>query len=284
MSTLNSDVTNAVETPSSGGESFAIETFGLTRRFGDLTAANHVSLRVPYGSIFGLLGPNGAGKSTIIKMLTTLLEPSEGTAAVAGFDIVKAPSQVRRRIGYVPQALSADGALTGYENLDLSAKLYGIGRAERKQRIADALQFMGLTDFGRKLVKTFSGGMIRRLEIAQAMLHRPTVLFLDEPTIGLDPVARRSVWERLVELRANFHMTVLITTHGMDEAEELCDQLAIMHLGKIAAVGNPADLKASVGPEATLDDVFVHYSGGTIQEEGNYRDVRATRRTASRLG
>ena len=284
MSTLNSDVANAVEAASSGGESFAIETFGLTRRFGDLTAANHVSLRVPYGSIFGLLGPNGAGKSTIIKMLTTLLEPSEGTAAVAGFDIVKAPSQVRRRIGYVPQALSADGALTGYENLDLSAKLYGIARAERKQRIADALQFMGLTDFGRKLVKTFSGGMIRRLEIAQAMLHRPTVLFLDEPTIGLDPVARRSVWERLVELRANFHMTVLITTHGMDEAEELCDQLAIMHLGKIAAVGNPVDLKASVGPEATLDDVFVHYSGGTIQEEGNYRDVRATRRTASRLG
>jgi len=284
MSTLNSDVTNAVQTSASGGESFAIETFGLTRRFGDLIAANHVSLRVPYGSIFGLLGPNGAGKSTIIKMLTTLLEPTEGTAAVAGFDIVKAPSQVRRRIGYVPQALSADGALTGYENLNLSAKLYGIGRAERKRRIEDALHFMGLTDFGRKLVKTFSGGMIRRLEIAQAMLHRPTVLFLDEPTIGLDPVARRSVWERLVELRANFHVTVLITTHGMDEAEELCDRLAIMHLGKIAAVGNPVDLKASVGPEATLDDVFVHYSGGTIQEEGNYRDVRATRRTVSRLG
>jgi len=284
MSTLNSDVTNAAETSASGGESFAIETFGLMRRFGDLIAANHVSLRVPYGSIFGLLGPNGAGKSTIIKMLTTLLEPTEGTAAVAGFDIVKAPSQVRRRIGYVPKALSADGALTGYENLNLSAKLYGIPRAERKRRIEDALRFMGLTDFGRKLVKTFSGGMIRRLEIAQAMLHRPTVLFLDEPTIGLDPVARRSVWERLVELRTNFHMTVLITTHGMDEAEELCDQLAIMHLGKIAAVGNPVDLKASVGPEATLDDVFVHYSGGTIQEEGNYRDVRATRRTASRLG
>ena len=284
MSTLNSDVTNAAETSASGGESFAIETFGLMRRFGDLIAANHVSLRVPYGSIFGLLGPNGAGKSTIIKMLTTLLEPTEGTAAVAGLDIVKAPSQVRRRIGYVPQALSADGALTGYENLNLSAKLYGIPRAERKRRIEDALRFMGLTDFGRKLVKTFSGGMIRRLEIAQAMLHRPTVLFLDEPTIGLDPVARRSVWERLVELRANFQMTVLITTHGMDEAEELCDQLAIMHLGKIAAVGNPVDLKASVGPQATLDDVFVHYSGGTIQEEGNYRDVRATRRTASRLG
>jgi ABC-2 type transport system ATP-binding protein len=143
---------------------------------------------------------------------------------------------------------------------------------------------MGLTEFGDKLVKTYSGGMIRRLEIAQAMLHRPAVLFLDEPTIGLDPVARRSVWERLLELRRNFQMTVLITTHGMDEADELCDRLAIMHLGKVATVGTPAELKASVGPGATLDDVFVHFSGGTIQEEGSYRDVRATRRTASRLG
>jgi ABC-2 type transport system ATP-binding protein len=187
-------------------------------------------------------------------------------------------------IGYVPQMLSADGGLTGWENLDLSGKLYGIPRAERKRRIAEALHFMGLTDFGGKLVKTYSGGMIRRLEIAQAMLHRPAVLFLDEPTIGLDPVARRSVWERLLELRGTFKMTVLITTHGMDEADELCDRLAIMHLGKVAAIGTPADLKAAVGPGATLDDVFVHYSGGTIQEEGSYRDVRATRRTASRLG
>jgi ABC-2 type transport system ATP-binding protein len=168
--------------------------------------------------------------------------------------------------------------------LNLSAKLYGIPRAERKGRIEDALQFMALADFGRKLVKTYSGGMIRRLEIAQAMLHRPTVLFLDEPTIGLDPVARRNVWERLLELRRNFQMTVLITTHAMDEADELCDHIAIMHLGKVAAIGTPADLKASVGPGATLDDVFVHFSGGIIQEEGNYRDVRATRRTVSRLG
>ena len=284
MSATNSAVTNSAETTGSGGDSFAIETFGLTRRFGDLVAANQVTLHVPYGSIFGLLGPNGAGKTTTIKMLTTMLEPSEGTASVAGFDIVKTPARVRRMIGYVPQMLSADGGLTGWENLKLSAKLYGIPRAERKRRIEEALQFMGLTEFGRKLVKTYSGGMIRRLEIAQAMLHRPAVLFLDEPTIGLDPVARRSVWERLLELRGDFRMTVLITTHGMDEAEELCDQLAIMHLGKVAGVGTPADLKAQVGPEATLDDVFVHFSGGIIQEEGNYRDVRATRRTVSRLG
>jgi ABC-2 type transport system ATP-binding protein len=284
MPTSNTSVTNAVETTASGGEAFAIETFGLTRRFGDLIAANHVTLHVPYGAIFGLLGPNGAGKTTTIKMLTTMLDPTEGTASVAGFDIVKTPAKVRRMIGYVPQMLSADGGLTGWENLNLSAKLYGIPRAERKRRIEEALQFMGLTDFGRKLVKTYSGGMIRRLEIAQAMLHRPAVLFLDEPTIGLDPVARRSVWERLLELRHNFQMTVLITTHGMDEADELCDQLAIMHLGKVAAIGTPEDLKTSVGPGATLDDVFVHFSGGTIQEEGNYRDVRATRRNVSRLG
>ena len=284
MSTSKIAVTNSVKAQASGGEIFAIETFVLTRRFGDLTAADHVTLHVPYGSIFGLLGPNGAGKTTTIKMLTTMLEPSEGTASVAGFDIVKAPAKVRRMIGYVPQMLSADGGLTGWENLDLSAKLYGIRRAERKRRIEDALHFMGLTEFGRKLVKTYSGGMIRRLEIAQAMLHRPAVLFLDEPTIGLDPVARRSVWERLLELRQNFQMTVLITTHGMDEADELCDHLAIMHLGKVAAIGTPADLKANVGPDATLDDVFVHFSGGIIQEEGNYRDVRATRRTVSRLG
>jgi ABC-2 type transport system ATP-binding protein len=285
VSTSNIAVTNsATDAAGPGGEAFAIETFSLTRRFGDLIAANHVTLHVPYGAIFGLLGPNGAGKTTTIKMLTTMLEPSEGTASVAGFDIVKAPARVRRMIGYVPQMLSADGGLTGWENLKLSAKLYGIARAERTGRIEEALRFMGLTEFGSKLVKTYSGGMIRRLEIAQAMLHRPAVLFLDEPTIGLDPVARRSVWERLLELRRNFQMTVLITTHGMDEADVLCDQLAIMHLGKVAAIGTPEDLKASVGPEATLEDVFVHFSGGTIQEEGSYRDVRATRRTASRLG
>jgi ABC-2 type transport system ATP-binding protein len=284
MSTSDTAITNSPEATGLGGDAFAIETFALTRRYGDLIAADHVSLHVPYGSIFGLLGPNGAGKTTTIKMLTTMLEPSEGTASVAGFDIVKSPAKVRRSIGYVPQALSADGGLTGWENLNLSAKLYGIPRAERKGRIEDALQFMALTDFGRKLVKTYSGGMIRRLEIAQAMLHRPAVLFLDEPTIGLDPVARRNVWERLLELRRNFQMTVLITTHAMDEADELCDHIAIMHLGKVAAIGTPTDLKASVGPGATLDDVFVHFSGGIIQEEGNYRDVRATRRTVSRLG
>lgn len=262
----------------------AIETTDLTRRFGDMTAVDHINLGVPYGQIFGLLGPNGAGKSTTIKMLTTLLDPTSGTAIVSGFDIVKTPAEVRRRIGYVPQMLSADGALTGRENLILSAKLYGMARADRNSRVNDALQFMGLWEAAGKLVKTYSGGMIRRLEVAQAMLHRPTVLFLDEPTIGLDPVARHTVWERLRDLRRDFNMTILITTHDMDEADALCDVLALLHLGKVAVTGKPADLKAALGAAATLDDVFVHYSGAAIEEGGNYHDIRQTRRTASRLG
>jgi ABC-2 type transport system ATP-binding protein len=262
----------------------AIRTITLTRRFGDFTAVDHIDLGVPYGQIFGLLGPNGAGKSTTIKMLTTLLDPTSGTALVAGFNVVKSPAEVRRRIGYVPQMLSADGALTGRENLMLSAKLYGMPRADRTYRVSEALQFMGLTEASDKLVKTYSGGMIRRLEVAQAMLHRPTVLFLDEPTIGLDPVARHTVWDRLRDLRRDSNMTILITTHDMDEADELCDVLALLHLGKVAVTGKPAELKATLGNGATLDDVFVHYSGASIEEGGNFRDIRQTRRTASRLG
>lgn len=249
-----------------------------------MTAVDHLELAVPYGQIFGLLGPNGAGKSTTIKMLTTLLRPTSGAAIVAGFDVVNAPSEVRRRIGYVPQMLSADGGLTGRENLTLSAKLYGMARQDRESRITEALQFMGLLDAADRLVKTYSGGMIRRLELAQAMLHRPAVLFLDEPTIGLDPVARRAVWDRLGDLQRDFNMTILITTHDMDEADVLCDVLALLHLGKVAVTGKPAELKAALGPDATLDDVFVQYSGASIEEGGNYRDIRQTRRTASRLG
>ena len=277
-------MTVALDNAAAARSGFAIETEALTRVFGDLMAVDHLDCRVPYGQIFGLLGPNGAGKSTTIKMLTTLLDPTSGSAKVAGFDIVLAPAQVRRSIGYVPQMLSADGGLTGEENLLLSAKLYAIPRSERKPGIADALDFMGLTESGRRLVKTYSGGMIRRLELAQAMLHRPTVLFLDEPTIGLDPVARHTVWDRLRDLRQNYGMTILITTHDMDEADELCDELALLHRGQVAAMGNPAELKARLGPEATLDDVFAHFSGGSIQEGGSYRDIRQTRSTASRLG
>ncbi len=271
--------------PAAGGEPPAASLAeGLTRRFGDLVAVDAIRLSVRAGAIFGLLGPNGAGKTTTIRMLTTLLAPTAGTARVAGFDVTREPAEVRRRIGYVPQLVSADGALTGFENLMLSARLYGIARSRRRQRIQDALAFMGLASVAGELVRTYSGGMIRRLEVAQAMLHEPAVLFLDEPTIGLDPLARRAVIERLREVRRTIATTILITTHDMGEADELCDELAIMHQGKIAAIGTPADLKRGVGPGATLDDVFARYSGGSIEEGGSYRDVRQARSTANRLG
>jgi ABC-2 type transport system ATP-binding protein len=262
----------------------AVETDGLTRAYGDLLAVDRLDLTVPAGSIFGLLGPNGAGKSTVIKMLTTLLPPTAGTARVAGFDIVTQAARVRRHVGYVPQLLSSDGQLTGRENLLLSARLFDIPRRERRARIDDALAFMGLGEAANTLVRNYSGGMMRRLELAQAMLHRPTVLFLDEPTIGLDPVARRAVWERLDASRRGFAMSVLLTTHDMEEADELCDELAILHAGRIAAQGTPAALKSRVGPDATLDDVFIQLAGSSLGQGGSYRDALRTRRTATRLG
>jgi len=262
-----------------------LQTEALTRRFGRLTAVDALTLSVKAGEVFGLLGPNGAGKSTVIKMLTTLLPPTAGTARVAGYDIVRQAAQVRRVIGYVPQLLSADGALTGYENLLVFARLYELPRRERDQRIHEALAFMNLDDVADRLVGTYSGGMIRRLEIAQATLHQPQMLFLDEPTVGLDPLAREVVWDHLEQLRAEMGTTILLTTHYMDEAERLCTRVAIMHLGKVAALGTPTELKASIGgEEVTLDDVFVHYAGGTLESGGNYRETARTRRTVRRLG
>ena len=261
-----------------------LQTQSLTKRFGKLTAVDNLSISIDSGEMFGLVGPNGAGKTTVIKMLTTLLPPTAGNASIAGFDIVHHAPQVRKIIGYVPQFLSADGALTGYENLLIFAKLYDIPRSERKIRINQALEFMGLSDVSRKLVRDYSGGMIRRLEIAQSMLHRPRVLFLDEPTIGLDPVARKTVWKHMQQLRSEYGTTILLTTHYMDEADELCDRVAIMHLGKVAAIGTPAELKASVGEGVTLDDVFAYYSGYEIEAGGGYREASRTRRTMRRVG
>jgi len=262
----------------------AITTNALTRRFDTLVAVDHLDLVVEPGTIVGLLGPNGAGKSTTIKMLTTLLPPTSGTAHVAGWDVARESGRVRRAIGYVPQLVSADGGLTGAENLALSAALYDIARRQRSTRIAEALEFMGLSQAADALVRTYSGGMVRRLEIAQALLHMPAVLFLDEPTIGLDPIARRAVWDKLIASRRQFATTILITTHDMEEAEALCDVLAIMHAGRIAALGSPLDLKGRVGAGATLDDVFVTFAGGTIADEGSFRDIGRTRHTANRLG
>jgi ABC-2 type transport system ATP-binding protein len=261
-----------------------ISTTALTRRYDELVAVNALDLEVRRGLIFGLLGPNGAGKTTTIKMLTTLLPPTSGSALVAGFEVTARPRDVRRRIGYVPQLVSADGGLTAWENLLLSARLYRIPRAERGERIRAALEFMGLAGAADQLVKTYSGGMIRRLEIAQALLHRPAVVFLDEPTVGLDPVARHAVWDKLRELRSQFGTTVLLTTHDMDEAEELCEQIAIMHRGHLVARDSPAALKRVVGGAATMDDVFVHFTGGAVEKGGAYREVARARRTAQRLG
>ncbi|MGD1074529.1 MAG: ATP-binding cassette domain-containing protein [Thermodesulfovibrionales bacterium] len=261
----------------------AVETFGLNRRFGSSVAVDSLNLRVASGAIFGLLGTNGAGKSTTIKMLTTLLAPSTGTARVAGFDVVLQPQEVRRNIGYVSQMLSADGQLTGYENLLISAKIYGIPRMEREKRIKQAIDFIELSSVASTSVSHYSGGMIRRLEIAQSMLHRPAILFLDEPTVGLDPVAKHSVWQRIYYLRQEFGTTIFMTTHDMEEADKLCDRVAFMHRGHIVALDSPVKLKKTIGPEATLDDVFIHCTGTSIDERGDYRDAARTRHTAERV-
>lgn len=262
-----------------------IRTNALTRRFGDVLAVDALTITVEAGQVFGLLGPNGAGKTTVIKMLTTLLPPTSGSASVAGFDVARQAGEVRRVIGYVPQMLSADGELTGYENLLIFARLYDLPRAEREQRIREALALMDLQDAADKLVRTYSGGMIRRLEIAQSLLHHPRVLFLDEPTLGLDPLARETVWGHITQLRASLGTTIFLTTHYMEEADTLCDRVAIMHRGTVAASGAPADLKASLGREgATLDDVFEHYAGDILEAGGAYRETARARRTARRLG
>ncbi len=262
-----------------------LEIKNLTRRFGAFVAVDGLTLEVKSGEIFGLLGSNGAGKTTTIKMLTTLLPPSSGEASVAGFSITTQSVGVRRSIGYVPQAVSVDGSLTGYENLLIFAKLYDLPRREQHSRIRQALEFMGLTADGGRLVAEYSGGMIRRLEIALSTLHRPQVLFLDEPTVGLDPIARDAVWKHLVDLGAKYGMTMFFTTHYLEEAESYCDRIAIMHLGKVAALGTCKELEASlVGAGHTLNDVFTHFAGSARDSGSTFSAVSAERATAKRLG
>jgi len=267
-----------------GGDS-VLEIFALTRRFGIFTAVDSLNLSVHAGEIFGLLGSNGAGKTTTIKMLTTLLPPSSGEATVAGYSITSQAVDVRRAIGYVPQSVSVDGSLTGYENLLIFAKLYDLPHREQQARIREALEFMGLTADGSRLVGEYSGGMVRRLEIAQSTLHRPRVLFLDEPTVGLDPIARNAVWKHLVDLRKNYGTTLFLTTHYLEEAETYCDRIAIMHLGKVAALGTCKELETSLGSDAhTLDEVFTHYAGTDLDSGGTFHSISTDRATAQRLG
>lgn len=262
----------------------AIDVTELTRLYGTFAAVNNISFFVPAGTIFGLLGPNGAGKSTTIKMLTTLLPPTAGSAKVFGYDIMQDPSKVREKIGYVSQAISADGDLTGYENILLSTKLYGLDRTYREERIREVLKFMKLEDVSDMLVSRYSGGMIRRLEIAQALVHNPQVLFLDEPSIGLDPAARKNIWQYIRQWKEQYGTTIFITTHDMDEADRLCDTVAFMHRGQIAAIGTPTQLKAEIGAAASLDDVFIRHTGTSIMEGGDYDQAKQTRQTISHLG
>jgi ABC-2 type transport system ATP-binding protein len=266
-------------------ESDLIIVRGLTKRFNDVTAVDGISFDVKQGDVFAFLGPNGAGKSTTIKMLITLLAPTGGKATIDGLDVVRNSAEVRRRIGYVPQMISVDGALTAYENLVLMARLYDLPARECAVRAREILSFLELEDHEDALVRTFSGGMIRRLEIGQAIVHRPRVLFLDEPTSGLDPVARQHVWEHIRELRRTYGTTIFFSTHQMEEADAMSDRVAIMNMGKIAVIGTPQEIKARTGKEdANLEEAFIFITGTDLKEGGTFRDVRRSRQAERRLG
>lgn len=224
----------------------AIVVSDITKTFGSVTAVDRVSFEVDEGEFFGFLGPNGAGKTTLIRMLTTLLKPTRGNAVVAGCDVTEEPDEIRKRIGVVPQAMTSDLDLTGYENMDLYGRFYGIHARERKERTRHLLEMVGLAHRANDLVATYSGGMRRRLEIARVLVHRPRLLFLDEPTIGLDPQSRHVVWDFLRKLIEGDSMTIFLTTHYMEEAEALCGRVAIIDAGRIIAMGTPAELKANL--------------------------------------
>jgi ABC-2 type transport system ATP-binding protein len=228
-------------------EEKAIVVQDLIKEYPRVTAVDGVSFTVDKGEIFGLLGPNGAGKTTTIRILLTLIQPTSGETLIYNLNTAKNSEEVRRMCGYVPQDVSADGDLTAYENVLISSKLYGMPAKERKQRIHDVLSFLELTDRANDMVNTFSGGMMRRLEIAQALVNRPRVLFLDEPSIGLDPNARRIIWGLIKKLRDEFNTTIMMTTHDMGEADVLCDRIGIMNRGHLATLGKPAELKSAVG-------------------------------------
>ena len=236
--------------------SVAIDVAGISKRFGALQAVDNVSFRVQSGEIFGLLGPNGAGKSTLIRMLTTLVPPTSGTAVVAGHDIIRDPTAVRSSIGVIPQNMTSDPELTCAENLGIHARLYGITGARRRERTMELLEAVGLRDRADAMAATLSGGMRRRLEIARGMVHDPQILFLDEPTTGLDPVSRISVWEMITHLRVQQGRTLFLTTHYMDEADRLCDRVAIVDRGRIVALDTPVALKASVPGASRIEVQF----------------------------
>jgi ABC-2 type transport system ATP-binding protein len=253
----------------------AIDVRAIVKKFGDFTAVAGVSFAVEEGEIFGLLGPNGAGKSTLIRMLTTLLPPTAGSALVSGFDIVTQSDEVRRSIGVIPQALTSDLELSVEENLLIFAKLYGVPRAKRVRLIGELLEAVELTQWRSAPVKNLSGGMRRRVEIARGLVHEPRIFFLDEPTTGLDPVSRVAVWEMLRRIKSQRELTLLLTTHYMDEADKLCDRVAIVDHGQLKALDSPLKLKAAVPGRNTLEVSFAAVPEGLEARLAALPDVEA---------
>jgi ABC-2 type transport system ATP-binding protein len=252
-----------------------IDVRQIVKKFGDFTAVNGISFEVPEGEIFGLLGPNGAGKSTLIRMLVTLLTPTSGTALVNGFDVVKQSDDVRRSIGVIPQAMTSDLELSVEENLIIFAKLYGVPRAKRERLIDELLQSVELSDWRKAQVKNLSGGMRRRVEIARGLVHEPRIFFLDEPTTGLDPVSRVAVWEMLQRIKSQRDLTILITTHYMDEADKLCDRIAIVDHGELKALDSPIRLKMSIPGKNVLEVSFSNTPPGWRERLERLPDVES---------
>src|SRR5881227_3938149 len=242
----------------------AIDVQNIVKKFGDFTAVKGISFAVEEGEIFGLLGPNGAGKSTLIRMMVTLLQPTSGTALINGFDVVKQSDGVRQSIGVIPQAMTSDLELSVEENLIIFAKLYGVPRDKRERLITELLESVELTDWRKAQVKNLSGGMRRRVEIARGLVHEPRIFFLDEPTTGLDPVSRVAVWEMLQRIKAQRDLTILITTHYMDEADKLCDRIAIVDHGDLKALDSPLKLKASIPGKNVIEASFGDMPSGWV--------------------
>lgn len=265
----------------------AIAVEGVSKKFGDFTAVDNVSFCVGTGETFGLLGPNGAGKSTLIRMMTTLLPIISGRIKVFNQDVALLPNQARLEIGVIPQAMTSDTELTVQENLSIYAKLYGVKRDERQRAIKELLEIVGLTEWRDAEVHTLSGGMRRRVEVARGLVHSPKILFLDEPTTGLDPVSRVDVWEMLEKIQRERQLTILLTTHYMEEADRLCDRIAIIDHGRLITLDTPSNLKASVPgstDDTSLNDVFAYYTGRGLPDSGAHdgvtsaRDLRAAKK------
>jgi ABC-2 type transport system ATP-binding protein len=246
----------------------AVVIDGLTKIYPRVKAVDGVSFTVDAGEIFGLLGPNGAGKTTTIRMLLTLIRPTSGTMTIFGVNGLISPEDVRRMAGYVPQDVSVDAELSGYENILMYSKLYGMPAKERGKRIKNVLNYLGLKDRADDMVGTYSGGMMRRLEIAQALVNRPRILFLDEPSIGLDPGAQRAIWMLIDRLREEFNTTIFLTTHDMSEADTLCDRIGIMDKGRLVIVGQPSQLKATIGNDVLTINTQTPGCAGKLEELG----------------